>query len=209
MDLARLPATARDLLAGLDEDLIRACASDTILSEGKLVRPIVRAGTRILGMLYELAPPRPDVGMGLPASATTPEVPSFCLIQGPGERVELLPVDLEGGADQTRVAPSHAKIAHLFPDARFVWLDAASESPNVQQFLVGVSIPLDMLPTSAEFEPSTGLYWHRFSLFVRNHTHDLLRALRDGAVWNASEGPRPKLANASANYFGTAKHWLG
>ncbi|KAJ4452746.1 hypothetical protein PAPYR_13007 [Paratrimastix pyriformis] len=38
-----------------------------------------------------------------------------------------------------------------------------------------------MLPTSAEFEPSTGLYWHRFSLFVRNHTHDLLRALRDGS----------------------------
>ncbi|KAJ4455824.1 hypothetical protein PAPYR_9118 [Paratrimastix pyriformis] len=214
------PATARDLLAGLDEDLIRACASDTILSEGKLVRPIVRAGTRILGMLYELAPPRPDVGMGLPAIATTPEVPSFCLIQGPGERVELLPVDLEESLEPALPQPRQDR--HLFPDARFVWLDAASESPNVQQH------PLDMLPTSAEFEPSTGLYWHRFSLSceitpttsfgpsvtgrrsprnIRSCPVTTPRCCR--AVWNASEGPRPKLANASANDFGTAKHWLG
>ncbi|KAJ4459614.1 hypothetical protein PAPYR_4348 [Paratrimastix pyriformis] len=106
---------------------------------------------------------------------------------------------------ERRTAMNHAKaiakIAHLFPDFRFVWLDAASESPNVQQFLGGVSIPLDMLPTMAVFEPSTGLYWHRDYLSVRNHTHieNLLRAIRDGSEKPAGrvESPLKGLGSAA------------
>ncbi|KAJ4452593.1 hypothetical protein PAPYR_13204 [Paratrimastix pyriformis] len=150
---------------------------------------------RILGMLYELAPSA-RCGHGAPRDRDHTRVPSFCLIQGPGERCSL------NSYGQTRVAPSHAKIPICSPmpvssgltlpadrpmSSRSATIpassrrDAPKQMPSepiclLSRLLLGPSFipvlgggqhPLDMLPTSAEFEPSTGLYWHQFSLFAR------------------------------------------